>query len=95
MGGEHRTSENLALVGIETLFLREHNRIATELARINPNWNDETLFQETRRIIVAILQHITFNEYVPVFTGDQSLKPLSSNAYYTGYDSNVNSLIFK
>ena len=88
--GEYRTSENLGLVGMQTLFNREHNRIAAQLALFNPKWSDEVLFQETRRIIVAILQHITFNEFVPMLTGNNTLKPSSSNAYYTGYDSTVN-----
>jgi len=34
MAGEYRTSENLGLVGMQTLFNREHNRIATALAKI-------------------------------------------------------------
>jgi hypothetical protein len=58
MGGEYRTSENLGLVGMQTLFNREHNRIATTLAKINPLWNDETLYQESSRIVIAELQHI-------------------------------------
>ena len=69
------------------MFLREHNRVAALLARRYPTWNDETLFQETRRIIVAELQHITYNEYVPMFVGNNTLNPSSS--YYNGYDSNV------
>jgi hypothetical protein len=35
MAGEHRTSENLGLVGVQTLFNREHNRIATALAKVS------------------------------------------------------------
>ena len=34
LAGEHRTSENLGLVGLQTLFNREHNRIAAALARV-------------------------------------------------------------
>lgn len=92
--GEHRTSENVGLVGIQTLFNREHNRIATELAAINPLWNDETLYQETRRIIVAILQHITYNEFVPELVGDKRLMPLATNEYFTGYDPNLSPQLY-
>jgi peroxidase len=79
----------LGLVSIQTLFTREHNRIATELAKINPTWTDEKLFLETRRIIVALVQHIVYNEWLPTVTGNRSLSPLTTNSYYSGYDANV------
>lgn len=92
-GGEHRTSENLGLVSVQTLFNREHNRIAAKLAANNPSWSDEYIYQETRRIIIAILQHIVYNEWLPAVTGNSTLSPLSTSEYYSGYDSSVNPAI--
>lgn len=39
------------------LFARNHNYLAEGLADINPQWNDETLFQEARRINIATFQY--------------------------------------
>ena len=56
--------KSLGLSSIHTLFLREHNRIATELALVNPLWSDDKIFNEARRILIGIYQHIIYNEWV-------------------------------
>lgn len=90
IGGEPRPSENLALTGVHTLHVREHNRIANELASLNPSWNDDTLYNEARKILQGMIQHIVYNEWLPAVIGNKDeLRPLTSG-YFNGYNSSVN-----
>lgn len=54
--GDVRVDENIALTSIHTLFMREHNRLARELKKLNPQWDSETLYQEARKIMGAYTQ---------------------------------------
>ena len=35
---------------MHTLWMREHNRIARFLGRINPHWDGSTIFHEARKV---------------------------------------------
>lgn len=79
-------SEQVGLTSIHTIFLREHNRIAEVLHRLNPHWNDEIIYQNTRKIFTAAYQHIVYNEFLPRILGwdavDKYDLRLSSTGYY-------------
>ncbi|XP_047738781.1 peroxidase [Hyalella azteca] len=88
--GEIRVNEQLILTTIHTLWFREHNRICKELSIINPHWDDETLYQETRHIVSAMVQHITFHEFLPLLLGEKVMRnyglTLEHQGYWDGYD---------
>lgn len=67
--GDTRANENLHLTSMHLIWARHHNFLATRLQSLNPQWDDETVFQEARRILGAQLQHITYNEFLPILLG--------------------------
>jgi hypothetical protein len=83
IAGDIRSNENIELTSMHALFIREHNRIAAKLARENPRWNDEQIFQRTRAIVGAELQVITYKEFLPALLGQNAL------SRYRGYNPNV------
>ena len=85
LAGDVRVNEQVGLIAMHTIWMREHNRIADELARLNPRWDGEMVFQVARQIVGAELQKITFQDYLPLLLGKGY--ELISNF---SYDSNVN-----
>ncbi|XP_012238866.1 peroxidase isoform X2 [Bombus impatiens] len=92
--GDTRVNQNPQLTILQIILLREHNRVADALARLNPHWTDETIFQEARRIVIAEHQHISYYEWLPIFLGIQATygnKILyNTKGYVNDYDKNVN-----
>ncbi|MEZ5534733.1 MAG: peroxidase family protein [Thiolinea sp.] len=80
LAGDIRSNENVGLTSMHTLWVREHNRIADELSDKHPKWSDEKIYQEARQQVVAELQAITYNEFLPNLLGEGAL------GEYQGYD---------
>ncbi|KAM8706014.1 hypothetical protein ACLKA7_010326 [Drosophila subpalustris] len=95
--GDGRTNQIISLITLQIVFAREHNRIAKILARLNPVATDEWLYQEARRIVIAELQHITYNEYLPAVIGPHQMKRFRlvprNRDYSTDYNVDVNPAI--
>ncbi|XP_048515872.1 uncharacterized protein LOC105686151 [Athalia rosae] len=94
IGGDGRVSEQPALAVIHTLWVREHNRIMEGLRQVNPHWDGEIIFQHTRRIISAMFQHITYNEFLPRILGWNAVSlyglKLLPQGYYKEYSPTCN-----
>jgi len=90
--GDFRVNEQLNLVVLHTIFMREHNRIATELARLNPRWSDDKIYQEARKINIAEYQHILFKEWLPIIIGNTFMKSYGlfprESGFSTDYSDN-------
>ena len=74
--GDTRVNEAPDLAVTHTIFMREHNRLAKELSYLNPYWDDHRLYQEARRILIAQMQHLTYNEWLPIILGREKMASL-------------------
>ncbi|XP_072134486.1 thyroid peroxidase [Mobula birostris] len=88
LSGESRANEVLTLASMHTLWMREHNRLARNLHKINPHWTSETIYREARKISGALHQIITFRDYIPKILGSQAFDQFIGK--YEGYDETVN-----
>lgn len=87
LAGDVRANEQVGLAVMHTLFVREHNRLAGEIAAAEPYLRGEMIYQKARRIVAAQMQVITYKEFLPVLLGENALTP------YRGYDETVDASI--
>ncbi|XP_060067599.1 chorion peroxidase-like [Ylistrum balloti] len=96
--GDVRVNQQPALISLQTVWMRHHNNLARQIKGANPGMSDDIVFQETRKIVTAQLQHITYNEWLQEILGDNimnqfDLKPKPSGQYYKGYNTAVKPMI--
>lgn len=73
---------NPYLMAMQTLFIREHNRLCADLSKKHSGWTDEQLYQQARRIVAGLIQSITFNEWLPAMGVELGA--------YSGYNPLIN-----
>lgn len=78
LAGDVRSNEQLGLTVLHTLFLREHNRLVIELKKINSHWTGNRIYHEARMILIAKMQHITYDHWLKYVFGSENYK------YYLG-----------
>ena len=78
LAGDRRVNENTALAAMHTVWVRLHNFYAQFIRKIfdllpqlfksaslSKDEKDEVIFQESRKIVIALVQHIYYNEWLP------------------------------
>ena len=88
--GDERVNDNAGLAALHTVLVREHNRIASLLESVNPHWDEETLYQESRKIVGAEMQHITYNEFLPAILGEVLTETFHLKSKGNGYHMDYN-----
>jgi hypothetical protein len=84
LAGDVRANENIELTAVQTLFVREHNRVAGLIQQANPSLTDDQIYQMARAYVTAEEQSITFNEFLPALLGSGVITA------YHGYNPRVN-----
>ena len=94
VAGDVRANENVGLTSMQTLWVREHNRLADELAStefagqdLTDPEVDEAIYQRARQYVIGLIQNITYNEFLPSTLGFNAL------GTYSGYDASVDASI--
>lgn len=75
---------------MHTLWFREHNRVVDGLHVVNPHWDGDMLYHEARKIIGAIMQHITYQHWLPLIIGPEGMDLMQP---YRGYDPQLDATI--
>jgi hypothetical protein len=69
LAGDIRANENLLLTSLQTVFMREHNRLVDRIVAQQPWLNADQQYQLARKIVGAEIQAITYNEFLPALLG--------------------------
>jgi hypothetical protein len=68
LAGDVRANEQVGLTAVHTLFVREHNRLANQIASTIGGTDDE-IYDRARKLVGAEIQLITYKEFLPALLG--------------------------
>ncbi|CAG8542427.1 14892_t:CDS:10, partial [Acaulospora morrowiae] len=68
-GAVSKRSPSIFTLAIQTIWIREHNRLCEQLHTQHPEWSDEDLFQEAKRWNIAFYQKVVTEEYLGIILG--------------------------
>lgn len=83
LAGDVRCNEQVSLIAMHTLWVREHNHWASVVRAANPGLSGQDVYEHARAIVVGIVQSITYNEFLPILLGPDALAP------YSGYNPDI------
>lgn len=70
LAGDERSTEHSILASLHTLWVREHNRLCDFVRSGEPTWTETEVFWKTRQLVIAKIQKITYEEWLPALFGD-------------------------
>lgn len=65
-----KNNENIGLLSLHVLFVREHNYWAYQICKACPNMCDDQIYQRAKLMVESEIQAITYNEYLPLLLGE-------------------------
>jgi len=83
--GDGRVNEFSGITTMHVVWVREHNSIEEIFHHLNPHWDGERLYQETRRLITALWQYSTYHEYLPLILGRKAMDAHGLTLVNSGY----------
>jgi peroxidase len=86
--GDVRANENTLLTALQTVFVREHNRLVDVIAAQKPSYTAEQQYQLARKLVGAQLQAITYKEFLPALMGS-SAPTVQAYAYDPSQDGSI------
>ncbi|MFT4572047.1 MAG: peroxidase [Hyphomicrobiaceae bacterium] len=87
LAGDIRANEQVGLLAMHTLFVREHNRLARRFGRRNRNASGDQIYEMARQLVGAEIQAITYKEFLPALLGPGAI------GSWRGYDENIDASI--
>ena len=85
--GDSRGDVHPGFTMLLTIFLRNHNKLASTLATFHPTWSDEILYQEAKKVNTALLQHIAYTQFMDALLGDKNDVKVSGSLFFKTFHS--------